>query len=285
MILPLSASNSNPWLAHPVRIRAITPEIADVATYHLEFVEPAQQAAYSCRPGQFNMLYLPGVGEAPISVSGQGLVGDTWAHTVRVAGNTTRALERLGVGGQLGLRGPYGTSWPLDACAGADVVLAAGGIGLAPLRSAIAEILAQRPRYGRVTLIYGARTPVSLLYTGQYADWDAGGIRVQTTVDRATSDWQGNIGVVPLLLDRLRSLQPENTIVLACGPEVMMRYAIRSAFERGIQPAQIFLSLERNMQCAVGLCGHCQLGPTFICKDGPVFRHDRIAPYLRMEDL
>jgi NAD(P)H-flavin reductase len=173
----------------------------------------------------------------------------------------------------------------LEEYVGADLILMAGGIGLAPLRSAIHEILTQRSRWGRVTLIYGARTDDSLLYMTEYPDWMQGGIVVQTTIDRATLHWRGNIGVAPLLLDRLRPLVPQNSIIMACGPEVMMRYIVRSALERGITSEQIFLSLERNMQCAVGFCGHCQLGPAFICKDGPVFRHDRIAPFLRVENL
>jgi NAD(P)H-flavin reductase len=280
---PMSAAS--PWLAHRVRLCAISPEIAGVVTYHLEFVDPAQQAGYACRPGQFNMLYVPLVGEIAISVSGRELEANSWAHTVRVAGNTTRALSRLSVGDQLGLRGPYGTPWPLEHCAGADLVLVAGGIGLAPLRAAVQEILAQRSRFGRVTLIYGARAPETLLYSSEYASWVAGDINVQTTVDRATSAWRGGIGVVPLLLDRLRPLDPNNTLLFACGPEVMMRYTVRSAFGRGMSSSRIFLSLERNMQCAVGQCGHCQLGPAFICKDGPVFRHDRIAPFLGVDNL
>jgi NAD(P)H-flavin reductase len=276
---------TSPWLAHSARIRAITPEIPGVVTYHLEFVAADQRASYSCRPGQFNMLYLPGVGEIPISVSGRDLVNDTWAHTIRTAGSVTRELERLGIGGQLGLRGPFGTSWPMDACRGRDVVLLAGGIGLAPLRPAIDAILADRSQFGRATLIYGARMPDALLYTGQFTDWISRGLDVRTTVDRATPSWFGNVGVVPLLFDRLRLLSAQNTFVLTCGPEVMMRYAVRSALEHGIPSNQIWLSLERNMQCAVGFCGHCQLGPAFICKDGAVFRHDRIAPFLGREDL
>jgi NAD(P)H-flavin reductase len=212
-------------------------------------------------------------------------VGNTLAHTIRTAGNTTRALERLGVGGQLGLRGPFGTSWPIEECHGKDVILVAGGIGLAPLRPAVEQLLAQRSEFGRVTLIYGARSPDTLLYTSQFADWISRGLNLQITVDRATTDWSGNIGVVPLLVDRLRPLTPANSIILTCGPEVMMRYTVRSALERGMNSTQIYLSLERNMQCAVGLCGHCQLGPAFICKDGPVFRHDKIVPYLRVENL
>lgn len=276
---------SNPWQAQPVRIRAITPELAGVLTYHLEFVDPEHASGYSCLPGQFNMLYLPGVGEVPISVSGRDLVVGAWAHTIRTAGNTTAALARLPLGAQFGLRGPYGTSWPMADCAGADVLLVAGGIGLAPLRPAIHAILEQRPRYGTVTLIYGARSPHTLLYADQFADWSARGINLQTTVDRAGPDWHGNVGVVPLLVERLHPLAPRNTVVLTCGPEVMMRYTVQSAMARGIDAKAIYLSLERNMQCAVGLCGHCQLGPAFICKDGPVFRHDRIAPYLSVESL
>lgn len=278
-------SSVNPWLAHAVRIKAITPEIPSVATYHLEFVAPEVGEGYSCRPGQFNMLYLPGVGEAAISVSGRNAGGDAWLHTIRTAGNVTGELERVGVGGQIGLRGPFGTSWPVDDCRGRDVILLAGGIGLPPLRPVIDAILTDRAAFSRTTLIYGARSPDTLLYTRQFADWKGRGIEVLTTVDRAAPGWQGHVGVVPLVLDRLRLPSPENTIVMTCGPEVMMRYAIRSALNLGVPQTQIWLSLERNMQCAVGFCGHCQLGPAFICKDGPVFRHDRIAPFLGREDL
>lgn len=285
MIAAPPSPAANPWQAHAVRIRAITPEVPEVATYHLEFVSPDVRAAYTCEPGQFNMLYLPGVGEVPISVSGHGLAGDTWDHTIRIAGNTTRALDQLGVGGQLGLRGPFGAGWPIDECREKDVVVVAGGIGLAPLRPAIEALLAEPAAFGWLTLIYGARTPDTLLYTTQFAEWRSRGLHVQTTVDRATAGWLGNIGVVPLLFDRLRPLAPQNTIVLTCGPEVMMRYTVRSALERGLTPEQIYVSLERNMQCAAGFCGHCQLGPAFICKEGPVLRYDRIAPFLRVENL
>jgi NAD(P)H-flavin reductase len=231
------------------------------------------------------MLYLPGVGEVAISVSGRDVASDAWTHTIRTAGSVTGELERLGVGGQLGLRGPFGTSWPMHACRGNDVVLLAGGIGLAPLRPVIKAILDDRAQFGRTTLIYGARSPDTLLYGGQFADWIDRGIDVRTTVDRATPSWLGNVGVVPLLFDRLRLPSAKDAIVLTCGPEVMMRYAVRSALQHGVPSSQIWLSLERNMQCAVGFCGHCQLGPAFICKDGPVFRHDRIAPFLGREDL
>lgn len=279
-----SAPLANPWQALPVRVLAIEAEISGVATYALGFVARQQQDQYDCLPGQFNMLYLPGVGEVAISVSGR-RDPDTWLHTIRAAGNTTRALERLGTGGFLGLRGPFGTAWPLEEYQGADVILLAGGIGLAPLRPAVEYLLDHRASFGRVTLIYGARTPDTVLYQRQFSDWIARGMEVQVTVDRATLHWTGNIGVVPLLFDRLRPLVPGNSVVLTCGPEVMMRYALRSALQRGLKPEQLYLSLERNMQCAVGLCGHCQLGPAFICRDGPVFRYDRIASFLSIEAL
>jgi NAD(P)H-flavin reductase len=161
----------------------------------------------------------------------------------------------------------------------------AGGIGLAPLRPAIDECLANRKRFGRTTLLYGSRAPDLLLYTRQYDAWSERGMNVGTTVDRFAPGWRGNVGVVTLLVDRLQPLAPDRSVMFLCGPEVMMRYAVRAALARGLRKERIWVSLERNMQCAVGLCGHCQLGPAFVCKDGPIFRYDKIEPFLDVEGL
>jgi NAD(P)H-flavin reductase len=231
------------------------------------------------------MLYLPGAGEAAISLSGDPASCDRLAHTIRTAGNVTRGLAAMQPGETLGMRGPFGSSWPIEECIGRDVVLVAGGIGLPPLRPLIYRLLDERRQYGRLNLLYGARSPDTRLYTSQYESWSDRGLTVQATVDRSQPGYQGNVGVVPLLLERLRTFDPRTAVLFICGPEVMMRYAARAAFERGMSPSQIWVSTERNMQCAIGLCGHCQLGPAFICKDGPVFRYDRIAPYLKVEGL
>jgi len=276
-------SQTNPWQSHTVVIRNVEPEAVGVTTYRLAFRDSSAARAFRFRPGQFSMLYLPGVGEVPIGISGHSATDQTWSYTVRVAGNTTRGLARLRPGETLGLRGPFGSCWPLDRCRGADVVLVAGGMGLPPLRPVIDEIVRDRQQFGHVTLIYGARTPDALIYPGQYAAWSRSGIDVQTTVDQAHLSWIGNVGVVPLLVDRLQRLNRERTIMMICGPEVMMRYTVRSAEQRGLSTEQIWSSLERNMQCAIGLCGHCQFGPEFLCKDGPVFRYDRVAPWLNVE--
>ena len=273
----------NPWQAQTVVIRDQQFEADGVATYRLAFREAGAADAFQFRPGQFSMLYLPGVGEVPIGISGHSESDRTWSYTVRVAGNTTRSLAQLGPGDTLGLRGPFGSCWPLDRCQGADVVLVAGGMGLPPLRPAIDAILRTRQRFGRVTLIYGARRPETLIYAHQYEAWSRGDIEVQTTVDQAGLAWTGNVGVVPLLIDCLQPFDPQRTVLLTCGPEVMMRYAVRSALARGLAIERVWSSLERNMQCAIGLCGHCQFGPEFICKDGPVFRYDRVAPWLSVE--
>ena len=231
------------------------------------------------------MVYLPGVGEVAISLSAGWPQAGRWDHTIRVAGNTTRTIAELRPGATLGLRGPYGSSWPLDQLRGLDVVLVAGGIGLAPLRPAIYELLDHRADFGRLTLLYGARTPAGLLYTREFADWKRRGLAIETTVDRAEEDWTGQVGVVPLLIDRLQPWRAANTALLMCGPEVMMNYSVWSAAARGVSTQRMWVSLERNMQCAVGLCGHCQLGPTFVCKHGPIFRQDFIEPYLMVEGL
>ena len=275
----------DPWLPLSVRIERIVPEVLGVATYELAFVDSDAAARYRFVPGQFNMLYLPGAGEMPISLSANPESRDTWAHTIRIVGNVTRTLAELEVGHTFGLRGPFGSGWPLEQCAGRDVILVGGGIGLAPLRPAIYALLNDRSQFGRLVLLVGARSPDTLLYAAEYDDWTDAGLIVQTTVDRSAPGWLGNVGVVTLMLERLLAFDASRTVIFACGPEVMMRFTVTTALERGVSPERIWLSMERNMQCAFGVCGHCQLGPDFICKDGPVLRSDRLAPYLSVEGL
>lgn len=280
-----SFSQDNPWVPHTAVIREITPEVKDVATYHLALADPGVAKAYQFQPGQFNMLYVPGAGESAISMSGDPQSTDTLIHTIRVTGNVTRSIAAMKVGDTLGLRGPFGTSWPLNACVGRDVIFVAGGIGLPPLRPMIYRLIAEREKYGQLNLLYGARSPDMQLYTKEYPLWYDRGLKMKETVDRSSPGWHGNVGVVPLLLERLQDFDPARTILIICGPELMMRFTARTAMQRGMKAEQIWVSTERNMQCAVGLCGHCQLGPEFICKDGPVFRYDQIAPYLKVEGL
>jgi len=277
-------SEVSPWMAQLAEIREILPEAPGVATYELAFEDPQAASNYRFKPGQFNMLYLPGFGESAISISSNPKQLATLSHTVRVAGNVTQALSRMRVGEQIGIRGPFGTAWPMRACRGKDVVIACGGIGLAPLRPAIYHIINHREEYGRVLLLYGARTAGDLLFTREFDAWKEADIEVEVTVDMGDADWQGHIGVVPLLFYRLR-LQPERTCVLTCGPEIMMRFVIFEALARKVPARQLFMSMERNMSCAMGFCGHCQLGPVFVCKDGPVFTYQQMEPYLRWEDL
>jgi NAD(P)H-flavin reductase len=280
-----ASSSANPWLSETVVIREITTEVESVVTYHLAFANEARGGTYRFRPGQFNMLYLPGAGEMPISLSADPESAGTWAHTVRVVGNVTKTLARQNPGDTLGLRGPYGNGWPLAECVGRDVIIIAGGLGLAPLRPAIYHLLRHREQFGRVYLLYGSRSPDLLLYEREYSDWIQGGISIEVTVDRAAAGWQGNVGVVPQLVDQLSGFDPKTCAVLCCGPEVMMRFAAEAALRRGVSAARVWVSLERNMQCAVGFCGHCQLGPEFICKDGPVIRYDRVGSWLKVEGL
>lgn len=278
-------AHQDPWLTQTARIEDVTDEADGVATYRFVLDGDPGPDAYRFTVGQFNMLYLPGVGESAISMSGDPARADGWTHTVRVAGNVTRTLAGLKRGDTLGIRGPFGTGWPVDELAGKDLVIVAGGLGLAPLRPLVYHVMNHRERFGDVRLICGARTPDGLLYQREYDAWKQSGIDVQLTVDRATSDWTGHVGVVTLLIGRLKLLRPQETHLVACGPEVMMKYAAASGARIGIAAERTWVSLERNMQCAVGLCGHCQLGPEFICKDGPVLRYDRIRPYIFVEQL
>jgi len=267
---------------HPAIVRSVEPETPGVATFRLEFQERERQERYRVEPGQFNMIYVPGVGEVPISVSGAAEEGPGIGHTIRFAGRVTRVIGNLGPGAVLGMRGPYGRGWPMEQAGGRDVLLVAGGVGLASLRLVVKALLADRDQFGRLTLMYGARHPADLLYASEYPDWERGGMEILVTVDHADETWRGQVGVVPVLFNRHR-INPERSVVLTCGPEILMRFAVSEALTRGVSDRDIYYSMERNMQCAVGLCGHCQLGPAFLCKDGPVFAHQQLAPFFNKE--
>ena len=222
-------------------------------------------------PGQFNMIYALGIGEVPISISGDPAFPQKLVHTTRAVGAVTKAMGKLRRGDAVGIRGPYGTRWPVREAEGCDVVFVAGGIGLAPLRPALYEILSHRERYERVVLLYGARTTDDILFRKQLKEWRGDfDLEVHVTVDRAIGDWRGNVGVVTTLIPRV-PFDPYNTVAMICGPETMMRFTVLELERRGVLPSKMWLSLERNMKCGVGLCGHCQCGSKFICRDGPVF--------------
>jgi NAD(P)H-flavin reductase len=274
---------AGPMRPEPLRVRSLRRETADTFTMSLDVSE--RPGGFPFLSGQFNMLYAFGVGEVPISISGDpGRPGEL-IHTIRTVGAVTEALRRVGRGGWMGVRGPYGRPWPLEEARGLDVVVVAGGLGLAALRSALLHLLRHREAYGRVSLLVGARTPEGLLYRRELARWgEDSRLKVLVTVDQAGPEWTGHVGVVPALL-RDVELDPSRTVALMCGPEVMMRFTVRELERQGVPDARIHLSLERNMKCAVGFCGHCQLVPFFVCKDGPVLPHDRLRPFLNLREV
>jgi len=239
----------------------------------------------SFRPGQFNMLYAFGVGEIPVSISSDPGAPAPLLHTVRAVGAVSQALTALKPGGALGLRGPCGTAWPVAESRGSDIVVVAGGLGLAPLRPAIYRLFAERAQYGRIAVLYGTRSPGDILFRHELERWRRRlDVAIEVTVDHADSLWHGHVGVVTELIDRT-AFDPDHTVALVCGPEIMMRFAVRALRAAGIAEEAIYLSMERNMKCAVGLCGHCQFGPELICRDGPVFRYDRLHGLLAMKEI
>lgn len=258
----------------PLRIHRVIKELRD--TFSLILEPQSGPADLSFQPGQFNMLYVYGVGEVPISISGDPARREILVHTTREVGTVTRAMRKLKVGDELGVRGPYGKAWPVAESENRDVVLMTGGIGLAPLRPMIYYLLTRREKYGRIVLLYGARTPEDILFRKDLEKWRSRfDLETHLTVDHATGDWRGNVGVVTSLVRR-SPFDPQNCIAMVCGPEIMMRFAVMELQKRGVTDDHIYISMERNMKCGIGLCGHCQIGPTFVCKDGPVYRFDKI---------
>jgi NAD(P)H-flavin reductase len=264
-------------------VTARRQETADSWTVRLEPCDGGTPNPFA--PGQFAMLYAFGAGEVPISVSAIPAGGATLVHTIRAVGAVTRALCATREGEVVGVRGPFGHGWPLAEAAGRDVVVVAGGLGLAPLRPVVHGLIAGRERYGRVSVLYGGRSPAELLYAGELEAWrrDAG-LDLQLIVDVPDDRWTGHVGVVTRLIRRA-SLVPERTVAMACGPEVMMRFAAAALLEQGLESTDIWVSLERSMKCGVGHCGHCQIGPLFVCKDGPVLSQDLAGPLMGVAEL
>jgi NAD(P)H-flavin reductase len=261
----------------PHRVVRRRKELSDTVTLLLEPLD-GELAAFT--PGQFNMLYAFGIGEAAISISGTPLL-----HTIRAVGATSRALCTARPGTVIGVRGPFGTGWDVESAEGLDVVVVAGGIGLAPLRPVIHRVLENRDRYGRIAILIGARSPDLLLYEREIQAWRSRfDIRVRVTVDSAGPGWRGNVGLVTQLIPSA-PVDPDHAVAFVCGPEVMMRFACRALADAGLPPERIRLSMERNMKCAVEHCGHCQFGPHFVCLDGPVFTYAVAGPLMNIREI
>lgn len=263
--MQLLAEPAAPMAPTFVAVRSVKDELQH--TFTLELDAPP---GFSFAPGQFTMLYAFGVGEVPISLSGDPEDG-VIVQTIRRVGAVTDALGTLQPGDQVGLRGPFGTTWPLDEAEGGDLVIVAGGIGLAPLRPAIYHALKHRDRYRRLVLLYGARSPSELLFVDEIQEWrgrlDAD---VRVTVDSGDPGWFGSVGVVTELVTSA-PFDPARSVAFVCGPEIMMRFTRQTLEEQGVPSDRTFVSMERNMKCGIGLCGHCQFGPLFVCKDGPIY--------------
>lgn len=282
LLVPPAGRRADPMLPVPYRIARARQDTRDTVTLELL---PVAGPSLGYRSGQFTMLDAFGVGEVPISISGDPTRPGPLEHTIRDVGAVTHALITAPIGAVVGVRGPFGTGWDVLDGAGGDVVLVAGGIGLAPLRPALLELVRHRDRFARVVLLYGARTPEDILFGDELRSWARDhGVVVEVTVDNGQHAWRGKVGLVTQLVPRA-GFDARHTFALVCGPETMMRYAASALVDRGVPPHRVRLSMERSMKCGVGLCGHCQLRELFVCVDGPVLGYDRLAPLLSIREL
>jgi len=270
----------DPMAPTPMMVLQRRDETHDTFTISLEPEEP-----FPFSPGQFNMLYAFGVGESAISISGDPAAPRRLVHTIRRVGSVTEALGRLRPGDLVGVRGPFGRGWPLHEARSGDLVIVAGGIGLAPLRPAIDWVVSHRDSFGRVTILIGARTPGDIPFVDEVQEWRSHfDLDVEVTVDSAEASWRGAVGVVTSLLPTI-DFDRADVTALVCGPEIMMRFTAAGLIERGVPSSSIHVSMERNMKCGIGLCGHCQFGPYFVCRSGPVFRYDQVERLLGVKEV
>ncbi|AGA33827.1 2-polyprenylphenol hydroxylase and related flavodoxin oxidoreductase [Thioalkalivibrio nitratireducens DSM 14787] len=270
----------NPDRPFEVEVVERVEETPTIYTLHLRFTDPGIERSYRCQPGQFNMLYLYGVGEIPISIVSDPDSRGPVEHTIRSVGRVTRGMEMLRVGDRIGLRGPYGRGWPLQEAEGRDVVFVTGGLGCAPLVSLIRYVVERRERFGRIVILQGVKHSDDLIWRRQYERWQRlPDVQVLLASDVGGPNWPYSVGRVTVLFSQA-AIDPDRSIVMLCGPEVMMKSSIERLLAIGVPPEVIWLSIERNMQCGIGHCGHCQLGPYFVCHDGPVFHYPALRPWL-----
>lgn len=275
----------NPHVPHEAEIVERVDESATVFTLKLRFTDPARHGTYRFEPGQFNMLYLYGVGEVPISIVSDPEHDDLLDHTIRRVGRVTAGIAALRPGDRIGVRGPYGRGWPLRALEGNDVLVVTGGLGCAPSVSVIQYMMRRRERFGAVTILQGVKHYNDLLWRGRYDEWARmPETRVLFSADVGGPIWPWHVGPVTGLFEHVE-MNPRRTLALLCGPEAMMAATVKALLARGLDPSAIWLSLERSMQCAVGQCGHCQLGGKFVCKDGPVFCYAGIRSLFTVKGL
>ncbi len=275
---------TDPMMPQLVKINKLVWETEHVYTIYLS-PNDEMESGFRFKPGQFNMVYVFGAGEAAISISSSPFKPKTLIHTIHKVGTVTSALSKYKKGDYIGIRGPFGSSWPVEAGIGKDMCIIAGGIGLAPLRPLIYTLLKNRKDYGKIYILYGARTPQDLLYRVELEQWaKLFNIEIHVTVDRGDQSWKGNVGFAAQLLSYIE-LDKKNTVSMVCGPEMMMKFTIEDLLDKELPEENIYLSLERNMKCAIGLCGHCQFGPKFICKDGPVFSYPEVRHLLERKEI
>jgi len=274
------AKTANPFLIHPASIVEKTQESPDMVSLRLRFEDPETRKAFRFKAGQFNMLYVFGVGEVAISIVSDPDEPQLLDHTIRVVGRVTNVIGQMDIGDSLGIRGPFGQGWPMQEAKGKSVLIVTGGLGCAPVVGAIEYMFRRREEYGTIKIIHGVKTPHDLLFRERFDQWrQHPDTEVLLTSDEPGKTWHYHVGVVTELFDQVE-VDPGNTIVMMCGPEIMMRVAVNMLSHRGLRSDEMYVSLERHMECGIGLCGHCQLGPFFLCKDGPVMRLDTILPFL-----
>lgn len=269
----------NAYPPHEAEVLERLQESRSIFTLRLRLNDPQARASFGFAPGQFNMIYLYGVGEVAISIVSDPRGPELLDHTIREVGRVTHGLARLDVGDRVGLRGPFGRGWPLERVLGKDVLVVTGGLGCAPVVAVINYIIMRRERFGRLTIVQGVKHAEDLIWRERYAYWRSlPDVQVLISADEGGPLWPYHRGLVTGVFDRV-DITPQ-TVVMLCGPEAMMLAAVRLLGERGVRDEDIWLSMERNMQCAVGHCGHCQFGPDFVCQDGPVFNYPRVKALL-----
>lgn len=277
------AYGKNIYQPHRMEIIKVIPETNDIKTFHIQFIDASLQENFSFLSGQFGEYSVLGEGEAPFCISSSPTRRDHLEFSVKRVGRVTDALHQLNAGDIIGFRGPYGNYFPLAELKGKDLLFIGGGIGLAPLRSLIQNVLDNQSDYREITVLYGARSPQDLCFQYDRVTWSRNPlVKMITTVDVGDNDWKGKVGLVPVVLEEIGP-SPEGAVAITCGPPIMIRYTLRSLAKLGFTPSQIWTTLEMKMKCGLGKCGRCNIGPLYVCKDGPVFSFEEIRNFASNE--